>query len=150
MHLWQDAALNTTNPLLAAIQYPIIGSSQEPFDPASGQSRSVVALYNLVDRYVVGAPAATQEGTSVRAEGVIAAAALSGNGLRSYLLVNTNGRSPASVQLQTTAEERTQMWWIAPTGQASNAALVTHHTSVTGGSIVLSPWEVAVVQTRAL
>jgi len=144
--LWQDAAAAGPNPLLAAIQYPIIGSSQEPFDATSGNSRAATAVYGLVDRYLTGEPVPLRLGATVQRDGLVGAATRSRGGAARVLLVNTDSRRPITVALQGLSRGPYQLWWLAPDTEIPPGAEPLSHRPLTGTRLTLPPWTIAVVQ----
>lgn len=146
-HLWQDAAPAGPNPLIGAIQYPIIGSSQEPFDDASGQPRAALAVYQLVDQHFGGAAASVALGAALSRQGVMAAAAQVRPGVRGVLLVNTDARRAVTLQLKGVGRGACHMWWIVPDAHGVAGVSTLYHKTVRAGSITLPPWAIAVVQT---
>jgi hypothetical protein len=146
-HLWQNADPGGINPVIGAIQYPIIGSSQEPFDVVSGAPRSAVAVYHLVDAYFGAYPRSVMVGDSLSRQGVVAAAAAR-QGVTSVLLVNTDREHPISVRLRGLPDGPCRMVWIEP-DQAGTGASPTHETVVRGMQVTLPPWAIAVVQAHS-
>jgi hypothetical protein len=145
-HLWEDAASSGPNPLLAAIQYPLIGSSQEPFDPAAGIARPAMRVYHLINSYMGNTAVPVQVGRGLQAAGVTAAAGVVHPGLESVLLVNTARGHTATVHLQGASGKRARMWWIVPRGNNAAAASQTRQRAIHDGTVTLPPWAVAIVQ----
>lgn len=144
--LWEDAAAARSNPLIAAIQYPIIGSSQEPFDATSGVGRAATAVYRLVNRYFTGQPVPVGLGATIQRDGIAATATHdTGGGVR-VLVVNTDRGRPLTVVLQGLSPGPCQVWWLAPDAATQSGISAIQHRSLTGRRLTLPPWAIAVVQ----
>jgi hypothetical protein len=145
-HLWQDADPGGPNPLIGAIQYPIIGSSQEPFDPVSGQPRAALAVYRLVDRYLGAAPVSAMIGAALAQRGLVAAAAMVRPGVTGVLLVNTDAEHAVTLRLEGVAADGHHMWWVTPDTHGGAGVSPLHQAMTRGDQITLPPWAIAVVQ----
>lgn len=144
--LWQDAAAAGPNPLLAAIQYPIIGSSQEPFDATSGARRAATSVYRLVDRYLTGEPVPVTLGAAVQRAGLIGAAVRIGRDAARVLVVNTDSDRSITVVLQGLPRGPYQVWWLTQDAAAHPGIGQISHRPLTSTRITLPPWAIAVVQ----
>jgi hypothetical protein len=144
-HLWQQAQPYGRNPLLAAIQYPITGSSQEPFDIATSRPRAAVAVYGLVERHFGAHPLPVSVGAGVEKIGVTAAAATSFGGQTSVLLVNADQTHAATVQIQGLPAGKAQMWWIVPDSSQAAGVSGVKHAVLDQDRVTLPPWAIAVV-----
>jgi hypothetical protein len=141
-HFYQDARSRGPNPLLMAVQYPITGSGQEPFNLSGAQPRPAVGVYTLLSHF--GAhPIPIVLGANARQAGIEAAAAQTSGGSISLLTVNTNASQPYTLRLQGIAAAAHDIWWIQP--DANLAVSTIHHAYLVGSSIILPPWAIAVV-----
>lgn len=149
-HLWQDADAGGPNPLIGAIQYPIIGSSQEPFDQDSGQPRAALAVYGLLDRYFGATPLPVTIGAMLSGQGIAAAASVLHPGVTSVLLVNTDPAHAVTVRLDGVAAQGSRMWWIEPDADGAAGVSAIRQATVHDARVTLPPWAVAVVQAKSL
>jgi hypothetical protein len=145
-HFWQDAHPRGQSPLLMAVQYPITGNEQEPFDISTGKARASTAVYTLVGRYFGPHPIGLQEGIDAQRAGIVAAAALVRPGLASLLLVNSNPDRPYDLGLYGLPAGPCEMWWIGPDTTQPTGVGPVHHIRLTGDHVRLPPYAIAVVR----
>ena len=135
-HLWQDAGRRGPNPLIMALQFPIIGTSQEPFDVVTGRSHPAVAVYALLHGRFGAHPSHVQVGAALQRAGVVVAAAYQRPGLLSVLLVNTGTRT-AIVRLRGEPAGTPRAWCIAPDPLAATGVSAVQAVDITGGRIAV-------------
>ncbi|MGH2388548.1 MAG: hypothetical protein ACRDIE_10130 [Chloroflexota bacterium] len=143
-HLWQDAEAGGPNPLLLALEYPLSGSAQEPFDHATGLPRPATQVYALVDRYLGTHPVPAHSGSALRREGVIIAAAVNAGGQVSLLLVNSDQHHAHAVTARGMPTGPLDLWSIGPTKAAGASPI--RHSRLTSRRITLAPGEIAVAR----
>lgn len=144
-HLQRDGARAAANPLIAAVQYPIIGDSQEPFDPESGRARPAMAVYQLLRSHLGIYPLLTTIGERARGQGITAAAGRTSGGAQSVVLINSDGGRAVTVRVIGTTRRLNRLWWIVPDGRGGASAV--RKVELRGASVTLSPWAIAVAET---
>ena len=146
--VWQDAG--GTNPIAMAIQAPMSGPAQEPFDIANaGAPRSAVAVYTLLGRYFGTHPVSVDLGSGAAKAGMLAAGASLGPGDTRLLLVNLDQKSAHTVDLQGAARAA-EMWWIVQDNAQADGASSVHHAVIGGSRVKVPAWGIAVVRLRTL
>jgi hypothetical protein len=148
-HVWQDAHGVGHNPILLAVQSPITGQEQEPFDITSLGPRAAVSVYTLVGQHFGSHPIPLHLGSDVQRGGIVAAASLAGRGDARVLLVNTNSTQSRTVELQNMPAGRCDMWWVVPDQRMPAGVSAIHHKRVSGTRVTVPPWAIAVVQARS-
>lgn len=144
VHFWQDAQPGGSNPLLLATQYPLSGSGQEPFDYATSLPRPATQVYALVDRYFGAHPLPLSLGDGLRRVGILAAAAVDDHRRASVLLVNSDQHHPHTLTLRGLPAGSRDLWWFEPDNAGNPGPL--QHTRLTGSSLTLAPWAIAVLR----
>ncbi len=145
--VWDDAGGD--NPIAMAVEAPMFGPAQEPFDIATSAPRSAIDVYTLLGRYFGTHPVAVQLGSGATKAGVLAAGATTDTGERRLLLVNLDGKKAQSVDLQAGSGSAAEMWWIAPDSSRADGAGAVRHARLSGSRISIPPWSVAVVRLKA-
>lgn len=145
-HLWQNAQPQGPAPLLQAIQYPLTGNAQEPFDFFTAAPRAAMAVYSLVGNHFGAHPLALQEGEDAQRAGIVAAAAAIGTGQAGLLLVNSSQTNSYSLRLRGLPDGPREMWWIVPAAGAPAGASPVQHALVHGDRVQLPPWSIAVLR----
>ncbi len=144
--VWQDTG--GANPIAMAIQAPMSGPAQEPFDIATSLPRSAVDVYALVGRYFGRHPVPADLGSGATAAGMLAAGSSVDPGDLRILLVNLDQKKSHTVELQGVSRGVAEMWWIVPdSGQADGASAV-RHAAASGSRVTVPPWGIAVVRLR--
>ncbi len=144
-HLWQQAQPGGRNPLLAAIEYPITGASQEPFDIATGHPRAAVAVYALVEHHFGAYPVPISVGAGVQQANVAVAAAVGPAGRMTVLLVNANRARAVQVHIQGLPIGPARLWWIVPDARQATGVSMVHCAVLRQDTVTLAPWAIAVV-----
>jgi hypothetical protein len=145
--VWQDAG--GANPIAMAIQAPMSGPAQEPFDITNaGAPRSAVAVYTLLGRYFGAHPVSVELGSAAAKAGLLAAGASLGPGDTRLLLVNLDQKNAHTVDLQGTARAA-EMWWIVQDNAQVDGASTVHHAVIGGSRVTVPAWGIAVVRVRA-
>jgi hypothetical protein len=145
-HVWQDAQNGGRNPLLLAVQSPITGQAQEPFDITSLQPRPAVSVYTLIGRYFAAHPISIREGDGARTGGIVAAAAMAALNDTRVLLINTDRGKARTVDLQGMPSGSYEMWWIMPDKSAATGVSAIQHRSVSSTRVTVPPGAIAVVR----
>jgi hypothetical protein len=145
--LWGMGASDTSNPVTAVIQYPMIGSSQEPFDPATGASRPAIEIYDLIHHYLGDTSMPISMGSGLSAPGLVAAASAPAGGQINVLLVNTDANHALDVHVSGLAGGVWRVHLLEPGGQ--NGTVQAHDETARGDSVTVPPWGIAVVQGTA-
>lgn len=146
--IWDIAAAGVVNPVTAIVQYPIIGSSQEPFDPATGSSRPALQVYKLVEDYFGATILPVAVSDQLTAAGLVAAASAPKNGQAGLLLVNTNDHQALNVRVAGLAPGSWQLHVLTEDG-AGNTRVSAHTEQTRDGRITLPPWGIAMIQAAA-
>lgn len=144
-HLWQDADPLGANPLIMALQFPIIGTSQEPFDVVTGGPHPAVAVYALLHGRFGAHPSSVQIGGALQRAGVVAAASYLRPGLLSVLLINTGARR-AVVHVRGAPSGTQHAWCIGPDPHAPTAVTEIRAVAVANGRIGVTSHAICVVQ----
>jgi hypothetical protein len=145
--VWDDAG--GANPIAMAVEAPMIGPAQEPFDIATSSPRSAVDVYTLLGRYFGAHPVPIELRNGDTADDVLPAAATTDAGDTRLLLVNLDQKLAHSVDVQGTAAQAAEMWWIVPDPSRPDGASLARHMLLSGSRITIPPWGIAVVRLRA-
>jgi hypothetical protein len=146
-HVWRDGQGSGRNPIVMAIQSPLTGQAQEPYDIRSLKPRAAVSVYTLIGQHFGSRPIALEEGASLQRQGgIVAAAALAGSSDTRVLLVNTNHSRATTVDVRNLPAGPIDMWWIAPDATAPAGVSAIRHRRLSGERITLPPWAIAVVR----
>ncbi|MDB5075910.1 MAG: hypothetical protein JWO42_2089 [Chloroflexi bacterium] len=148
-HVWRDAQGVGQNPILMAVQSPITGPAQEPFDITSLEPRATVSVYTLIGQHFGSHPVPLQLGSGVQSWGIAAAASLAGRGDARILLVNPSSTQSHTVELRNMPAGPYDMWWIVPEQNMPAGVSAIKHMRVSGTRITMPPWAIAVVQAHA-
>jgi hypothetical protein len=147
-HVFQHAQSGGPNPIVLAVQAPMTGQAQEPFDIPTFEPRAAIAVYTLVGRFFGSYPVPLRLGTGVRNGPLVAAASLTSRGDARVLLMNTDSKKSHSVDLQNLPSGPREMWWISPDSAMPAGVSAIHHMMLSGSEILVPPWAIAVVRVR--
>jgi hypothetical protein len=147
-HLWQDSQAAGANPLLMAIQAPLAGQAQEPFDLATSEPRAVVAVYALINRYFQGYPLSVQRGAALARENILAAG-VRGERETMLLIVNEDTERPQGLMLEQRPRAGAEWWWVAPDSRRAAGVSAVRHASLSGERLLLPAGAIAVVRLPA-